>query len=403
MNPLGTRARAEELARLLEGAVAGPTSSTAGFAQLATRLRTVAPALEQARGLRPEFRASLRQRLLAVAEVHDVSAEAAPTGPAERARTWSRSWSAQRRLAAVSGAMATVVALTGVGVASSRSLPGQPFYGLKRAAEGLQLDLAGNDTDRGTKHLEFAATRLREVRALVDGGTELAVGSSGLLAGGRALGGTLESRITDTLHAFSGETTKGRDLLEGVYRSTGRTAPLRVLTTFAQEQTTRLDSLLAVLPTGTTGAARQALTLVTEVGTTASQLLSMGSCGASCAPQAAGPTLPAEPVPTPGAGATPSGQPDNNGVPPCGCAQPSPTPDPTTEPSSSPTQEPTSRPTSHPTATPSPTSSPAPGPLPSLPIPLPTILPTLLPTGTPLPAPLPRVLPTLLRAVAIKP
>ena len=69
MNPLGNRARAEELARLLEGAVAGPTATTGGYAALAARLRAVSPVLQDTTALRPEFRTQLRQRLVAVATV----------------------------------------------------------------------------------------------------------------------------------------------------------------------------------------------------------------------------------------------------------------------------------------------------------------------------------------------
>ncbi|MDP9182736.1 MAG: DUF5667 domain-containing protein, partial [Actinomycetota bacterium] len=285
MNPLGNRARADELARLLEGAVAGPSSATAAYAALATRLRAVSPALEDTAPLRPEFRDALRQRLVAVASVQGVQGITVPTvAPAggtalERAVSWSRTWSAQKRLGVVSGAMAAVVALTGVAVASSRSLPGQPFYGLKRASEGLQLDLAKGDTAKGTKHLEFAATRLREVRALARGEGELSLGTvsgSGTVASGLAR--SLQNRINDTLADFNTETSQGRVLLEHVYRSTGRTAPLRVLTTFAVQQQGRLTSLIPELPAGSATAAQESLALVTEVESTATELLAIGTC-----------------------------------------------------------------------------------------------------------------------------
>lgn len=392
MNPLGDRARAEELARLLEGAVAGPGAQTAGFASLATRLRVVAAHLDDAHAPRAEFRAALRQRLVAVATVQGARAEPVATRPDPL--SWARTWKAQRRLAVVSGAMAAVVGLTGVGVASSRSLPGQPFYGLKRAAEDVQLRFADNDTARGTKHLEFASTRLREVRALVAGEGQLAVGTPGRpLAGGRALGGSLRERVTDTLRDFGQEATQGRDLLEGVYRRTGETAPLRILRAFSAQQEARLAALIPDLPAGTANAAQESLALVEDLAATAEELLALGTCTQACDPGNGGPSLPDQPVPTPGA-STSEG--DNNGVPGCSCApEPSgtPAPSPTPEPGGTPKPEPSPTPTQSPTPTPTPSPSPS-SLLPTLPVPLPTILPTGLPTDLPLP--FPTILPTLL-------
>ncbi|HUR52393.1 MAG TPA: DUF5667 domain-containing protein [Mycobacteriales bacterium] len=408
MNPLGSRARAEELARLLEGAVAGPAASTAGLAALAVRLRALSPVLDDLTAPRTDFRSALRQRLVAVATVQGVQPVALPAAASssqafERALAWSRTWTAQKRLALGSGAMAAVVALTGVGVASSRSLPGQPFYSLKRASESLQLQLADGDTAKGTKHLEFASTRLREVRALAHGESELTLGGvtgSGNLAAG--LAASVQERMTDTLADFDTETNQGRTLLEGVYRRTGKTAPLRVLASFATEQKGRLVSLIPELPATTASAARQSLALVTTVGTTANQLLVIGTCDAQCDPDAGGPELPVEPGPTPGTSASPTTD-DDNGVPPCTCGEPSLAPEPSAEPT--PTDEPSSSPspTGTPGPTPDPTGSPSPIVLPTvLPTDLPTILPTLppLPSLPPLPLPvelpkLPTILPTL--------
>ncbi|MGZ6791522.1 MAG: DUF5667 domain-containing protein, partial [Mycobacteriales bacterium] len=279
-------------------------------------------------------------------------------------------------------------------------LPGEPFYGLKRGTEGLQLDLAHGDTAKGTKHLEFAATRLREVRALARGEGELSLGGGTTpLAGGG--GRTLQRRVDATLADFDTETTAGSRLLQRAYRATGKQAPLRILTSFSTQQQVRLASIIPDLPAGSRAVAEQSLALVTEVGSTADQLLSLGTCGASCAPSAGGPTVPSEPEPTPGTTAVPSGSPDGNGVPPCVCLAP--TPGQTAGPSPS-SGEPTGapgapgdQPTPQPTPTPTPSSTPAPGP--TLPVVLPTAVTTLLPTPistlltTPLPLPVP--LPTL--------
>ena len=415
MNPLGTRARVEELARLLEGAVSGPATVMAGHAALATRLRAVAPVLEDRSVPRAEFRAALRTRLVAVASVQAASlAENSLSLPSpgralEAAVSWTQTRKAQRRIGVTAGAMAGIIAFTGVGIAASRSLPGAPFYGLKRGAEDIQLKFAHGDTAKGSKHLEFAATRLREVRALAVGDNALSLGTGSTnvpLASGAALGGSVQSRINHTLADFDDETSNGRVLLERVYRTTGKSEPLRILKSFSAEQQSRLVSLLPELPAASKRSAEQSLQLVTEVGSTVNQLLSLGTCGGSCSPQAGGPTLPSEPVPAPGATASPTGahtdtSTDNN-VPDCTCTEPSASPEPTPATTPSPDEtEPSDEPTASPT--PSPPSSPSPSPLitilPSLlPTAVPTVLPTLPVPTLPLPEPVVNMLPTTLVA-----
>ncbi len=61
---------------------------------------------------------------------------------------------------------AFVVLLGGAVWMSRKALPGDTLYGLKRASERVQLATAGSDTERAQDHLDFAATRAREVQAL---------------------------------------------------------------------------------------------------------------------------------------------------------------------------------------------------------------------------------------------
>ncbi len=411
MNPLGTRARAEELARLLDGAVAGPGVLTTSQLTLATRLRAVAPSLDALAMPRPEFRAQLRQRLLAVATVQASIGEVAEAGKPsalDAAVSWTQSRKAQRRIGVLAGSMAGVVAISGVGLASSRSLPGAPFYGLKRAAEGVELSFASGDTARGSKHLEFAATRLREVGALARGEGQLALGAATDVpsASGLAFGGSTSARIVSTLAAFNGETQSGARLLQSAYRATGKSEPLAILTSFASTQQDALRSLIDSLPADTLPSAQTSLELVFDVGSEAKQQLALGACGGECFPGNAGPTLPAEPEPTPGATADPTPtRVDTNGVPDCQCSGPSPTPAPAPAPeptgsTPSPTPSPTSSASPAPSASPSSTPTSAPGPLPTavttlLPSPVVSLIPTLPPLPVPLPAPVPTVLPTL--------
>jgi hypothetical protein len=401
MNPLGSRTRAEELALLLDGAVAGPGSLTAPYASLATRLRALAPALEAQLTPRPDFRTALRQRLVAVATVQAANPTASAYGePVARQKvldaavSWTTTRKAQRRMGALAGGMAAVIAMTGVAVASSRSLPGQPFYSLKRASEGLQLDFTSGDTAKGTKHLEFAATRLREVRALAHGDSALSLSDgTHLVAAGLAFGGSLNKRITDTLADFNSETDTGTALLTKVYRKTGKPTPLRIITSFTSRQRTQLSDLLPSLPTAVRPEAQHSLTLITQVASEATDLLALGTCGGSCYPGNSGPTLPTLPVPTPGVTAAPtdSATPadDNNGVPACSCGS-APTPDDTPTEQATATPEPGVEPT--PDDQPTPSMAPTPAPTqPVIVIVVPTIpglpLPTILPTEIDIPVP----------------
>ena len=405
MNPLGSRAQVEELARLLEGGASTSGSVSASHALLAMRLRALGSSLEghaESRLVpRADFRDRLRTRLVAVAQVQAAQAADLPfaepiprTNPLDAVAAWTQTRKAQRRIGVTAGAMAGVIAFTGVGIAASRSLPGQPFYGLKRTAEAVQLGLASGDEAKGTKHLEFAATRLREVKALANGDDQVALGSAGHVAAGLALGGSLQQRINEALDDFNSETSSGRMLLEGVYRKTGKPEPLRILKTFSVEQHTALTSLLPQLPSASQTVAQQSLALVQDVQSTATQQLALGICGGECFPGNAGPPLPPEPEPSPGVTASPTSD-DSNGVPPCTCG---PAPEPTD--TASPTDSPTSEPTTPPSPTSSPTSSPSPTPRPTrspspLPIPLPTDLPTILPTL------IPTLLPSLLPPVPV--
>ncbi len=376
MNPLGTRARVEELAALLEGGVSGPDTPTAGHAALAFRLQAVAPDLASTVVPRPEFRAALRTRLVAVATVQAATLATAPAPACSGSRTLGSAGSltetrkAQRRMGVAAAAMAGVVAFAGVGVAASRSLPGQPFYGLKRGTEDVQLALAHGDTAKGRTHLEFAATRLREVQAMTHGDGELSLGAgtTGPVAAG-AFGASTQTRINRTLADFSRETRAGQALLERAYRASGGPEPLRILTAFSTLQRARLVAVLTDLPAGSRASAERALQLVSSVGRDARQLLFLGGCGGECFPQGGGPT----PQPTSGTLSTPTATPNR-----------APTDQLTTGTSGGPSV------TGAPTAPP----SPAPGSLPIEPA-----LPTSQPTIPPLPTILPTALPTLLPSI----
>ncbi|MFG1926736.1 DUF5667 domain-containing protein [Cryptosporangium sp. NPDC048952] len=119
-----------------------------------------------------EFRDRLRQRLIAVASVHGINAEPGfrppPPVDAEPGLLHPLPGSRRRvprRVTVVSGTLAGLVALSGVGFASSNANPGDALYGVKRSRETAQLTLARSAVARGQLHLEFARNRLAEAAA----------------------------------------------------------------------------------------------------------------------------------------------------------------------------------------------------------------------------------------------
>ncbi len=275
------RRRADQFARLLD------TGGRTGDPVLAPML-TLAGALQALpAGPRPDFRDSLRQRLVAVAAVQ---APPAAPGIGDRVREWASSWHAQRRLAVAAGGLAAVTAVAGVGLSASRSLPGEPFYAVKTAAERMELVTTTGDLDRGKLRLAFARTRLREVDALASG-SALSAGTGP--AAGAASNRAAAARIVSTLRAMDRETREGTTDLTRAWHDTGSTRPITILTAFAQHQAAGLAAVLPELPSAAQAQADQSLALLRGVTVVITQMQA-ASCGGSC-------TVP--------------GQPSNGGVP----------------------------------------------------------------------------------------
>jgi hypothetical protein len=381
---LPSRRRAEEFARLLEG---GGSTNDPGLAPLVGLARSLQ---SLPLGPTPDFRDALRQRLLAVAAV--APAAAAVAKPAHRLTALDRmvgSWRAQRRFAVAAGAMAGVVAIAGVGVAGSRSLPGDPLYGLKRGAEKVQLATTHGLVARGQLHLEFAKERLGEVEKLSGAAEALGVSSQATavapLAATPAFGGSLSSKIVGTLERMDAETLAGSHDLTEAYQKSHDTAPLEELAGFAAQQEKRLTAVLPDLPDGARSKAAASLGVLSQVSAATDDLLSGGRCTEACRPTptptpSAGPAVvpPSDPQPCVCNGGHPGdGDTDNNPQQPGG--DPSTTPQPQPQPSHNPS------PTPSPSAT-SPVDE-VKEIISQLPSPLPTILPTLPPI-TPIPVPI---------------
>ena len=385
---LPSRRRADEFARLLEGQGSTNDPGLAPLVGLARSLQSLPL------GPTPDFRDTLRQRLLAVAAVAPAANAAAEKRAAKASgiRALDRlvgGWQAQRRVAVAAGAMAAVVAVAGVGVAGNRSLPGDALYGIKKGTESLELATTHGLVARGELHLRFAKERLSEVERL--SGTAQALGVSTTdtaavapLAAAPAFGGTLSSKIVNTLARMDAETLSGSHDLTAAYKKSHDTAPLETLVAFTSSQQQRLDAVLGDLPDEAQAAATASLSVLNEVRASTGDLLSGGQCTDACRPT---PT----PTPTAGPQVVPPTEPQ-----PCTCSGgqpstggPSGRPEPTEQPSTSPqpTEEPSTSPSSSPSPSPSASSVvddvkniidhlPTPTPVPTIPpLPLPSVAP----------------------------
>lgn len=117
----------------------------------------------------PAFRDALRAKLMTEAASIAASAPAA-SAPAAAGPHGLAGALAHPAMQVATGALAATIAVTGVGVGASRSLPGDALYGLKRTVEGWQVGLSGGPNAEAAALLEHVQTRLDEVRALLDHG-----------------------------------------------------------------------------------------------------------------------------------------------------------------------------------------------------------------------------------------
>ncbi len=282
------------------GVVSSPESA------LAARLAAVRPALEQRAatpGLSESTRQAQRARLVAVATVRPATGTGAPVEPVPRRH--------RRRTAVALASALSLVGLGGVAVAASRSLPGDPFYDVKRGTESVSLALSSGDQSRGERYLELATTRLLEVRGLVEGREAL---DATYVPGDRADTSDTEARadrVARTLGAMDASTRSGTTLLTDLFRQGDQDVPLRTVELWAQSQTSTLDALLLQLGGAGRDRATVSLTLLQTVGAEAGELIATGPCPTGCDPGPGRPSpspTPAEPSAVPSG--TPSGPPD---------------------------------------------------------------------------------------------
>lgn len=257
--PGTSRREAEEFAALLERdrlpAGVAPGSELAALVGLTRALTpaTITPL--------PGFRAALRDRLVAEAANRPVAVPA-PRQPAEPPRTARH---------AVRHAVATLAALTlvtgaGAAAASSRALPGDLLYDVKRQVESLELALAFGDLAEGRELLEQADARLGEAE-------RVAAASTSDEAQARA---TIESLLAE----WDAATAAGAAQLTDAYRETGSEEPMRLLDRFVTDSEERLRDLLAILDPSLRARVRAALDALAALGVQAQAVLPAGSSAA---------------------------------------------------------------------------------------------------------------------------
>ena len=148
-----------------------------------------------------------------------------------------------------SGIAAATVAGTGVGVGAHRALPGDPFYGIKKQVEAVQLDLASGARDKATTQLGFAHARINELKELIKRDHITPTSTLSSAAAGHVRG-LLQAWAEDAGVATTSLIEQIRGL--GSSASTAKlSAELRqTLASFTSQSFGQIGALLADVPTG---------------------------------------------------------------------------------------------------------------------------------------------------------
>lgn len=249
--PFWTRGRADRFAALVDG---DPTQAApaelADLVALAAQLRTVPEVAP-----RPEFAASLRERLmaeapgaLAVAEPADAAAERLTVARRTPSKT-----SRERRIGVAIAAFSIVGATAASAVASQGALPGDTLYPVKRLIEDAKTSLAMGDQAKAGTLLAQARTRLAEARDL-----------------GRR-GNADPAEITRALRDFSNTARDASAIVLAEYADHGSRREIDRLRSFAQQGVTTLSELTAVLPDSVHGALADAVRTLLQIDHSAAE------------------------------------------------------------------------------------------------------------------------------------
>lgn len=249
------RRAAEEFAGLVDGTRTDVADRYAALADVVSLLAEQ-PRVEA----RPAFVADLRSRLMAAADFQLAIAtpplRAVPSTPTTTpAHTPVR----QRRFGtAAAAALVVVGGTTGVAAASQGALPGDGLYNVKRGIENVASAFSTSDSDKGSRLLDRAGTRLDEVEALTAAGADPA-------------------RINATLADFGSSASHGASLLFRSYEAHGRSSDIDAVRDFAAAQRAALAALADGAPAGARDAFASADSQLEAIDTEALSLC--GGCG----------------------------------------------------------------------------------------------------------------------------
>lgn len=233
--PFSGRRRAEEFDALL-GRRAGSGVGPPLTGRDADRFADLLAVVDDLRAVpevapRPDFTATLRERLLAEAETVLVADR-------DRARTAEarlvlppRARTRDRRVAALLGGVALIGATSSMAVAAQTALPGDSLYPVKRAIEDARTDLAAGDADKGARLMASARDRLDEADELA-----------------RTDSPARDAATADTLTAFDEQATAAAALLLDAYAESGDKQAITSLRDFTVESLDRLGALEQVVP-----------------------------------------------------------------------------------------------------------------------------------------------------------
>jgi hypothetical protein len=308
----GSSAAADAFADALNGAANGLHEDAEMMLVIVDRLHRIpgSTALADA-DARPDFRSQLRSRLLE--EAGQERPEGAKVVPLTS--RWNQSWGRRNRVRLVSGIAAGIVGLVAVSVAASNSLPGSPFYQLKRGSESVQYAFAGSDEARGKLELGFARTRLSEIDRLTQHNAAYGIQPTDApqAAGGTTVMATSVSTTVVRLFAdMDSEAAKGQALLAKSFKGDPRPGPLLAVQQFAKDQAAALTTLRSRLAEPALSKATHSLAWAKQVVTSSTRALA--TCDDSTCPAAAVTGVGGSPIPSLAPSAPPSSGP--SAVPP---------------------------------------------------------------------------------------
>jgi hypothetical protein len=158
---------------------------------------------------RPEFRSDLRSRLLA---------QVGPVATTRRTTPW---WALRVPRFALAAVAVVAMLFGGTGLAAAGSLPGEPLFGLKRAAEEVALAVAFDDGTRIQRLADQVSARVAELRR-ADGAARAAAA----LESARALERLSEAQRAGGVDAPGSQSAEdARDQAEAVLRDLEQRLP----------------------------------------------------------------------------------------------------------------------------------------------------------------------------------